>query len=138
MRLVSIGAIFLVLSGYCLASDYEKAHLDAAMQIYEVAIGDIGEAQAIQYAQILVPADSGPEQKKVADVVLEVMSSDEYKKEYSKIIANIFSEAECNRLAEILKDPILAKFRQNKAVYFQEIMSLAQSMLMSKLEQLEK
>ena len=41
----------------------------------------------------------------------------------------MFSEEECERLAEILSDPVLKKFQKRKIEYFSRMLSLAERYL---------
>lgn len=111
----------------------ENKHIDAAMKVYEVAMKDFTEVQGEQYAVAIAPQGTKEEQKKIADKFLEVMRSKEFALKYSEVISKFFTEEECLKLAEILKDPVLAKFRKNKLAYTQEVMLIAQEMLLSKL-----
>jgi hypothetical protein len=112
----------------------ESSHLDAAKKIYEVSIGAFNQSQAMQYAQIFAPDGTIERQTAIATAFLEVLNSEEFAMEYSKVIASIFSEEECNKLSSILTDPVLAKFRDNRATYTQQMMVLAQEMLMKKIK----
>uniref|UniRef100_UPI003D0E33DB hypothetical protein n=1 Tax=Shewanella sp. TaxID=50422 RepID=UPI003D0E33DB len=116
-------------------SAVEKSHIDAAMKVYEVSMKDFTAIQAKQYALAIVPNATKEEQSNIADTILEVMISPEFALKYSEVISKFFSEEECLRLAEILKDPVLAKFRQHKLAYTQEVMMIAQEMLLTKLSE---
>ena len=123
-------ALFLLNSNVFAAG---KSHIDTAMKVYEVSMKDFNELQAKQYALVIAPEGTKEEQKMIAETFLEIMRSSKFALKYSEVIAKFFSEEECLRLAEILKDPVLAKFRQNKLAYTQEVMMIAQEMLLSKL-----
>lgn len=118
-------------SGQALAT--EPNHLEEAMKVYDVSMRGFSYDQAAQYAQLFYQ-DENFDLEETTNTIYDVMRSQEFKIAYSQIIADIFSKEECTRLAEILEDPVLEKYRIEKPEYSQRIVALAQEMLLSKLE----
>ncbi|MBC3765077.1 hypothetical protein [Neptunicella marina] len=127
--------IFLIFSAslFSQANADEASHLRSCESVYNISMGSFSMEQAKQFAQAISP-ELADQQEKIATAIFEVMTSEEYKHEYSKSIASIFSEEECIRLADILADPVLEKFRANKGAYFQNMLKLAQKMIDDRLK----
>ena len=125
--------VILIVSGNVYA--IEADHLKEAMKIYDVSMGGFTHSQAAQYAQLFSQIDEETDLDVVANTIYTVMTSSEFRVAYSKIIAETFTKEECKRLASILIDPVLEKYRSAKPEYSQKIMLLAQEMLISKLDE---
>lgn len=133
MQLKTISVFFLLLIFNLQAFSDEDTHLKEALKIYDVSMGEFNMETARRYTSVLEPSATGDRKEEVTKIIYQVMTSKEFRLEYAKVMMKIFTEEECKRLAEILTDPVLAKYRLKKPEYTREILRLAQELLLNKL-----
>jgi hypothetical protein len=126
----------ILLTMLCLAHaafGWTEAHLAAAAKVCEVTMKDIDRPQVTGIVSALLPDASREGLDQATALVLELFESEQFRNDYAKVIADVFTEKECLRLVDILADPVLVKFRRNKNQYMQHLLLLAGKHLLQKL-----
>jgi|GEM_PF-4220377 len=75
---------------------------------------------------LLLPDSLEEERHAFAEQMLQVFRSQEYRQDYCALLMETFSAKECERLSEILSDPVLTKFQQRKVEYMTRMISMAE------------
>lgn len=106
----------------------EEHHLEASRKLVDIMLAEINPQTVREWAKLL-PNSSADERQAFAEQMLRVFRSDEFRRDYCAILMETFTEEECERLSELLSDPVLKKFQQRKAEYMARMISLAEKYL---------
>jgi hypothetical protein len=104
-----------------------EKHFSAAGEVYDVMLADIGPSTVHTWAVQLLPNATAEEQQEYADKLSRILRSDDFRRDYSKILMETLSEEECDRLAEILADAVVKKFQQRKVEYLIRLATLLEN-----------
>lgn len=103
----------------------EEHHFEASRKVVDIMLAQINLQTVREWAKLL-PNSSADERQAFAEKMLRVFHSDEFRRDYSTILMETFTAEECERLSELLSDPVLKKFQQRKAEYMARMISLAE------------
>ena len=106
----------------------EERHLEASRNVVDIMLAEITPQTVREWAKLL-PNSSADERQAFAEQMLRVFRSDEFRRDYSAILMETFTAEECERLSELLSDPVLKKFQERKAEYMARMISLAEKYL---------
>lgn len=103
-------------------------HLAASGKVFDIMMAEL-DPNAIRKLAALLPNSSPEEQQAFAEQMLGIFRSDEFRRDYCAILMETLSAEECERLSELLSDPVLRKFQKNKVEYMTRMISLAEKHL---------
>jgi tetratricopeptide (TPR) repeat protein len=97
----------------------------AAGKVFDIMVAEMDLNTTRKYANLL-PNTTQEEQQEFAERLLGVLRSEEYRRDYCVILMEMFSAEECERLCELLSDPVLRKYQQRKVDLFTRMIPLAE------------